>query len=177
VIALSGHFPRSLLTLQAHSSLRSLALLGLVVMLLTAWGAWFAGARVAVYAASDSARLHVDREPYPMGTLTIAALFQSSVALGRIRPGQPARVRFGGFPWTQYGSAPARVSNVAGELGDGRIRVGLTLEPGVLSKIPYQHGLTALVDVEIERVSPATLVLRSAGVWTHERAATTRIAP
>jgi membrane fusion protein (multidrug efflux system) len=108
----------------------------------------------------------------PEGTLKVVALFHSSVALGRVRPGQSARVRFDGFPWTQYGSTPARVSNVAAELRDGRIRVELTFNPGVLSEIPYQHGLTALVDVEIERVSPATLVLRSAGLWTHKRAAT-----
>jgi membrane fusion protein (multidrug efflux system) len=113
----------------------------------------------------------------PDGTLKIVALFQPSEALGRVRPGQPARVRFDGFPWTQYGSTPARVSNVAAELRDGRIRVELTFDSGVLSEIPYQHGLTALVDVEIERVSPATLVLRSAGVWTHERAAPAPIAP
>jgi membrane fusion protein (multidrug efflux system) len=164
-------------TLKADSSRRSLAVLALVVALLTAWIAWFAGARVAVYAVSDSARLQAI---VPEGILKIVALFQPSEALGRVRPGQPARVRFDGFPWTQYGSTPARVSNVAAELRDGRIRVELTFDAGALTTIPgipYQHGLTALVDVEIERVSPATLVLRSAGVWTHERAAPTPIAP
>jgi multidrug efflux pump subunit AcrA (membrane-fusion protein) len=252
VIALSRHFQRSVLTLQADSALRSLAVLALVVTLLTAWVAWFARARVGVYAASDSARLQVDREPHPVGApmggrvmttslavgrlveagevlielatsarlafdveqrrirapirgtlaeisplragtmvatgerictivpegiLKVVALFQPSVALGRVRAGQPARVRFDGFPWTQYGSTTARVSNVAAELRDGRIRVELTFDAGVLTsipRIPYQHGLTALVDVEIERVSPATLVLRSAGLWPHERATTTQ---
>ena len=396
-MALPNRFPRSVLSLQADSSLRSLAVLALVVMLLAAWVAWFAGARVAVYAASDSARLEVDREPHPVGApvsgrvmttslavgrpvqagdvlieldadaerltldvererinplpaqlrlmrdelhaqqqalqdersradatlaesrsreqqaraaadlaayeaqvqtklrgqglsteielvratnaavarladvqsiefattrlqrdtqareqerriqiarlqreveqtksaerqalatsarlaydveqrrirapisgtlaeisplragtmvtsgerictvvpdgnLKIVALFHPSEAVGRVRPGQSARVRFDGFPWTQYGSTPARVSNVAAELRDGRIRVELTFNAGVLTnlpEIPYQHGLTALVDVEIERVSPATLVLRSVGLRTHERAATTRTA-
>jgi membrane fusion protein (multidrug efflux system) len=105
----------------------------------------------------------------PEGPLKVVALFQPSVALGRVRAGQLARVRFDGFPWMQYGSTPARVSNVATELRDGRIRVELTFDAGVLSNIPYQHGLTALVDVEIERVSPAALVLRSAGLWTQNR--------
>ena len=164
-----------MLTLQAHSSLRSVAVLALVVMLLTAWVAWFAGARVAVYAASDSARLQVDGEPHPIAEpqLSVVALFHPSVALGRLRAGQLARVRFDGFPPTRYGSTPARVSHIAAELRDGRILVELTFDPGVLSRIPYQHGLTALVEIEIERVSPATLVLRSAGVWTHERATIT----
>ena len=111
----------------------------------------------------------------PEGMLRVVALFHPAEALGRVRPGQAARVRFDGFPWTQYGSTSARVSNVAAELRDGRVRVELSFDAGVptsIPGIPYQHGLTALVDVEIERVSPATLVLRSAGVWTHERAAT-----
>jgi hypothetical protein len=143
-------------------------------MLLSAWVAWFAGARVAVYAASDSARLQVARESHQVGVpqLNVVALFHPSVALGRVRPGQSARVRFDDFPWNEYG-APARVSNVAAELRDGRIRVELTFDPDVMSGIPYQHGLAAQVEIETERVSPATLVLRSAGVWTHERATTT----
>ena len=177
---MSGQFPRSVFTLQADSSRRSLAVLALVAMLLTAWVAWFARARVAVYAASDSARLEVDREPQrvvPDGMLKVVALFHPSEALGRVRPGQRARVRFDGFPWTQYGSTPARVSNVATKLRYGRVRVELSFDPGVLTeipRIPYQDGLTAVVDIEIERVSPATLVLRSAGLWTHDRTAITQ---
>ena len=50
-----------MLTLEADSSRRSLPILALVVMLLIAWAAWFTGARVAVYAASESARLEIDR--------------------------------------------------------------------------------------------------------------------
>jgi hypothetical protein len=160
--------------LQAHNSLRSVAVLALVVTLLTAWVAWFSGARVAVYAASDSARLQIDGDPHPAAKpqLSVVALFHPSAALGRVRSGQLARVQFDGFPPAQYGSTPARVSNITPELRDRRVRVELTFEPGVLSRIPSQHGLTALVEIEIERVSPATLVLRSAGVRTHERATT-----
>ena len=99
----------------------------------------------------------------PDGALKVVALFPPSVALGRIRVGHAARVRFEGFPWTQYGSAAAHVSSVAGELHDGQIRVELMLDPGHGSVIPFQHGLPAEVDIEIERVSPAALVLRSVG--------------
>src|SRR5262249_52405586 len=52
----------------------------------------------------------------PDGGLKVVALFRPAVALGRIRSGQPARIRLEGFPWTQYGSAPARVTNVSGEV-------------------------------------------------------------
>ena len=107
----------------------------------------------------------------PRGDLKVVALFKPSVALGRVRPGQAAHVRLEGFPWTQYGAPSARVSAVAGELHDGTIRVELALETGVSSTIPLQHGLPAEVDVEVERASPAALVLRTVGAATRVAAA------
>lgn len=98
----------------------------------------------------------------PDGLLKVVALFRPSVALGRIRDGQSARVRLEGFPWTQYGSAEARVTNVSGEVRDGQIRVDLALNTSSAS-IPFQHGLPAEVQVEVEQISPVALVLRSVG--------------
>jgi membrane fusion protein (multidrug efflux system) len=80
-----------------------------------------------------------------------------------VRPGQYARLRLEGFAWTQYGSLPARVSSVASEAQDGRVRVELAVEAGARTQIPLQHGLPGTVEVETERVSPAVLVLRAAG--------------
>lgn len=99
----------------------------------------------------------------PEGTLKVVALFAPSAALGRIRDGQASRIRLEGFPWTQYGAAPARVTHVAGEVRDGQVRVELALSETAALDIPLQHGLPAEVDVEIEQISPMTLVLRSAG--------------
>jgi multidrug resistance efflux pump len=99
----------------------------------------------------------------PDGALKVVAFFRPSVALGRIRDGQSARIRLEGFPWTQYGSASAQVTNVSGEVRDGQIRVDLRLDLSSDSSIPLQHGLPAEVQVEIERISPASLVLRSVG--------------
>ena len=99
----------------------------------------------------------------PDGGLKVVALFRPSVALGRIREGQLARVRLEGFPWTQYGSATATVTNVSGEVRDGQVRVDLALNKSSDSPIPLQHGLPAEVQVEIEQISPAALVLRSVG--------------
>jgi membrane fusion protein (multidrug efflux system) len=107
----------------------------------------------------------------PRGDLKVVALFKPSVALGRVRAGQPAHVRLDGFPWTQYGAPGARVSAVAGEMHDGTIRVELALERGLSSAIPLQHGLPAEVDVEVERASPAALVLRTVGARTRVSAA------
>jgi membrane fusion protein (multidrug efflux system) len=109
----------------------------------------------------------------PDGDLKVVAYFSPPAALGRIQAGQRARVRLVGFPWTQYGSTPARVTSVAGETHDGTIRVELALDDRAsASNIPLQHGLEADVDVEVERASPANLVLRSVGTQMRLAAAT-----
>jgi multidrug resistance efflux pump len=99
----------------------------------------------------------------PAGTLRVVANFLPAIALGRVRPGQPARLRLDGFPWAQYGSLAATVTSVATETRHGAIRVELHLEPKAPTAIPLQHGLPGTVEVEVERISPATLVLRGVG--------------
>ncbi len=99
----------------------------------------------------------------PPGRLRIVAEFAPPEALGRIQPDQRARLRLEGFPWVHYGTVPARVSRVASEPLDGRIRVELGLERAPSVPVPLQHGLPGTLEVEVERISPAALVLRVAG--------------
>jgi len=99
----------------------------------------------------------------PEGRLRAVAEFAPSDALGRIRPGQSAQLRLDGFPWTQYGSIPTTVSNVAGEIRDGKVRVELNLTGTASLPINLQHGLPGAVEVEVERLTPAKIVLRAAG--------------
>ena len=99
----------------------------------------------------------------PPSALKVVAHFLPLVALGRLYPGQPARLRLAGFPWTQYGSIAATVSSVAHEVRDGQIRVELYITPDAASPIPLQHGLPGAVEVEVERLTPAGLVLRVVG--------------
>jgi multidrug resistance efflux pump len=99
----------------------------------------------------------------PAGTIRVIADYLPSEALGRVQAGQTARLRLDGFPWTQYGTIQARVSKVASEARYGRIRVELDLEQPQNPRIPLEHGLPGTVEVEVERVSPAVLVLRAAG--------------
>jgi multidrug resistance efflux pump len=99
----------------------------------------------------------------PTGKLRIVASFLPPDALGRIRPGQHARMRLEGFPWAQYGSISATVTKVANEVRDARIRVELGVETGSPSQIPLQHGLPGIVEVRVEEISPAALVLRGVG--------------
>jgi len=99
----------------------------------------------------------------PAGQLRIIATFPPATAFGRIRPGQAARLRLDGFPWTQYGEVRARVSRVASEPREGQARVELTVLPDARSAIPMEHGLPGTLEIEIERALPAVLVLRAAG--------------
>jgi multidrug resistance efflux pump len=89
----------------------------------------------------------------------------SSRALGRIAPGQQARLRLDGFPSTQFGSVSATVARVANEPLDGLIRVEFALDLDSTLPVAIEHGLTGSIEVELERVSPAVLVLRAAGYF------------
>jgi multidrug resistance efflux pump len=101
----------------------------------------------------------------PPGQLRIVADFPPSRALGRIRPGQSARLRLQGFPWTEYGTLTATVSTLASEARDGKVRVECQLQPGGNSSIPLQHGLPGTLEVAVDDLSPAKLILRAAGQW------------
>lgn len=95
----------------------------------------------------------------PEGGLKVVAYFPPESALGRIQPGQPALLRLDGFPWGQYGSLAARVTTVAGETKDGRVRVELQLLRDQVVAIPLQHGLPGTVEIEVRKVSPLMLVV------------------
>ena len=97
------------------------------------------------------------------GPVRVTAHFQAAEGLGRIRGEQRARVELTGFPSTQYGSLEARVLSTGSEPRLGRIQVELELVGPTASRIPVQHGLAAEVRVEVERVSPAVMLLRAVG--------------
>jgi membrane fusion protein (multidrug efflux system) len=100
----------------------------------------------------------------PAGDLIIAAEFSPSLTLGRVRPGQPGRLRLDAFPWAQYGTIPATVSRVATEIRDNLVRVEFAVAPDAAQSALVQHGLLGSVEVSVEEVSPASLVLRAAGL-------------
>jgi hypothetical protein len=147
-------FSRSLRALGADRFRASLLGLLVVVILLAVWAAWFFLAEVGVYEISDSARL-IDPD-------RASAEFPPSAA-GRIRIGQTARLRLAAFPWAQYGTLSASVAAVSADVNEGEVRVALEIAPSSNSTIRLQPGMSASVEVEIERVSPAILALRAAG--------------
>jgi hypothetical protein len=131
--------------------------LGIVVslVLLFAWGAWFFLSNLTLYEVSQSARIleanHVTAD-FPIGR-----------SLGRIREGQKATLRLDAFSWVQYGSLAARVLRWQTDAPAGTVRVELILDDVESFPVDVEPGSTGTVAIEVERISPAALVLRAAG--------------
>lgn len=100
----------------------------------------------------------------PDGEFVVVADFEPAAALGRVRPGQRAQMRLDGFPWAQYGTLGATVTRVGGEIRDNLVRVEFRPQAPVPKDIVLQHGLPGAIEVTLEQVAPAVLLLRSAGL-------------
>jgi membrane fusion protein (multidrug efflux system) len=98
-----------------------------------------------------------DREP------TVVARFDAHTAHGRIRVGQQARLRLDAFPWVAHGQLAAEVRRVGVDTTSGTMRVELTLAEAPATTVVPEHGMPGIVLVEVERVSPARLLLRTLG--------------
>jgi membrane fusion protein (multidrug efflux system) len=81
-------------------------------------------------------------------------------AAGRVAPGQRARIRLDGFAWTDFGILEARVTRVGSEPAGGRIRVELRVDPSTAPRISLEHGLPGTAEIEVERSSPWSLLVR-----------------
>jgi membrane fusion protein (multidrug efflux system) len=101
----------------------------------------------------------------PSGRLIVAAEFPANAAFGRIQPGQTARMRLDGFPWAEFGAVPAKVSQVAAEIRDSNVRVEFEIQPDSSFRGKLEHGMPGSIDVAVERVTPLSLILRTAGQW------------
>jgi len=99
----------------------------------------------------------------PAGGLHVTANFDAARSLGRLAPGQVARLRLDGFSWAQYGEIPARVERVAAEPSGSALRVDLAIAPPAESDVPLRHGMSGSVEVATEEIAPMALVLRAIG--------------
>lgn len=126
-------------------------------LLLIGWTAWFLLAEVSLYAVTDHARLEMGEEAL------VVAEFAPSEPVGRVRPRQVGRLRLEGFPPARYGMVSVTVSRVAKESQNGRVRVELVLDGTPDLPVSMQQSLPGTLEIEVERVSPAQLVLRAIG--------------
>jgi membrane fusion protein (multidrug efflux system) len=101
----------------------------------------------------------------PPGRLLIVAQYPARAAFGRIRAGQSATLRLDGFPWAEFGAVAAKVTRVAEEIRDGKVRVELALGNKSSFQGVLEHGMPGTLEVAVERVSPLELTMRAAGQW------------
>lgn len=99
----------------------------------------------------------------PPGELKVVGQFSASEAVGRLKPGQKARIRLDAFPWTLYGSLSGQVDRIASEPHAGLVRVEVVLDEASSRRIPYEHGLNGSIEVAVEQATPFTLMLRAVG--------------
>jgi len=101
----------------------------------------------------------------PAGGLRMVAQFPPAAAHGRIRPGQKALMRLRGYPWAEFGVVEGEVTAVASEDRDAKVRVELAVASSPSLRIPLRHGLPGALEVQVEKISPLTLLLRQSGQW------------
>lgn len=133
-------FARTLRALDADDFRTSRLGLLLAAAVIAAWVWWALAARVPQYEVSSNVRLDSNGE-------NAVAYFRDT----------PIRVGQHGILRTKASPVDAQVT-AATAAGDGQIRVNLRL-----SQPPAAVPLTA--ELEMERVSPATIALRAAGLW------------
>ncbi len=138
-------FGRTVRALEHDSFRVSKLILSLALALLAGWMWWFFEATVPQYETAGDVRIEPNR---------IVATFPVR-ALERVRPGETGIVRVAGQ------TIPARVSAVAVQAVGGQ--VSAILLPETESLPPGVSGQTGEADVEVERITPANLVLRSIG--------------
>jgi multidrug resistance efflux pump len=76
-------FSRSMRSLEADHFRRATWGLLLVAALLSAWGAWFLGARVTVYAVSHTARLEVEWAAHPVSAPVAGRVIDTHLIVGQ----------------------------------------------------------------------------------------------
>lgn len=149
---MSTSFSRSIRTLQTETSGGSVGLLLLAAFLLAAWLVWSVLTPVPMYAVAETVELTGDTEA--------VAYFPPNDLL-RVRSGQSGLLRLDDFPWGEFGTVTAFVVEVDEVLQDGRFPVKLRLEPPNGSPIPLQSGLIGSIEIEVEKLSPITILLRT----------------
>lgn len=147
-------FARSLRSLNVDSLYTSLVGLLVVMILLVIWGVWFFGAKISLYQSSDQAQVsHL---------LYVTAQFPGEQA-GQIKLGQAATFYPGDIVQAPDGPIPAVVTEVRPTVG-GPTEVTLALRPERRLSTSLPPGLTGRVEIEVERVSPASFALRRGGL-------------
>lgn len=156
-------FSQTVRSLKADRGVAALLLVAIFSLMLAIWLVWAFTARFPVYAASATAPLLLDD--------TITATFSADAAKG-LRNGQKALVYLDAPPLSEPVVLAATVIGVTGTSGGAQVEVApdfRPLEAGTISSeilAAFSQPVSGHIEVEMEMLSPALLVLRSAGLNT-----------
>lgn len=148
-------FANTLRSLNADRFRAGLIGLGVALVLLIAWGCWFFLARMTVYEVSVSAVV--------AGDGFVVAEFPA-VSPGRIRRGQAAWLSPVLKGEKQSGSVPAVVIDVIRSSAAEPTRVKLFPVHQRDQRQVLAEGQKVRVEIEVDAVSPAAMVLRTSGL-------------
>jgi hypothetical protein len=148
-------FSRTTRSLKTDGHRTALLALLVAILLLAIWGLWFFAAGISIHVSSEGAQLS--------GSQRVLALFPSD-SVGAIRRGQEASFYPEGAEWAQTGPIPAAVSDITTRPDSGQVQVELVLRLGQGLPAPLRTGMKGRVEIELERVSPAKMVLRGGGL-------------
>ncbi len=148
-------FANTLRSLSADRFRGSLIGLGVALILLLAWGSWFVIARITVFEISASAVVTEDG-------FVIADFPAAKVE--RIRRGQAGWLYPGPDGTKQPVGVPAVVTDIIGSrvAEPARVKLFPVLDKDLSEILP--EGRKVRVEIEVESVSPAALVLRTSGI-------------
>lgn len=146
-------FSQTLRSLDADQVRFSIIGLIVLLLLLVAWLVWFLVAPINLYETSRPIRLPLDEAvvvDFPAGSLE------------RIRPGQPAILHLETPDQQPATKLPAEVMDIT--VGnDSQTQVWLLpdFDDPFFTNAEAQEGLVNRVDIEIDRISPLTLLKQS----------------
>jgi hypothetical protein len=152
---MANSFSRTTRSLSADGHSTTLIGLLVVLLLLVIWGAWFFAVDIPIRQSSASAQVTSPQQ--------VTATFPSDSSLGIIR-GQSVDFHPAGNIGAQNGAIPGIVTTVSDDPSGELTVVEIALRIEQTLPAPLQEGLKGRVDIELERVSPATLILRSASM-------------
>jgi hypothetical protein len=156
---MSSPFSRTIRSLHADSFLSVLIGVTIALVILITWGIWFFFAQVTMYEKSQSARI-IDGE-------IVVAEFPTQL-LHSIQPKRPARLYLDGAIGQQVGIISAIVTDVTNPSQTeptGQVKLFAFVD--INSPIRLQKELTGQVEIEVEHLSPAQLVMRVSGLFVN----------
>ena len=154
-------FAQTTRSLNADRGIAALVLLALLSLLLSVWLVWAFTARFSVYAVSETTQIRLDD--------TITTTFTTDAAKG-LRVGQKALIYLDAPPLSEPVVLPAQVIDVEGVASGAQVKVAPDFRQIEAAPVnaeilaAFSQPVSGRVEVETETLSPALLVLRSAGL-------------